>query len=67
MKRNKSTARTIRHTKTRKGSSDYAAKVARGQMYGPGCCAHTKLGGVNHQSAYRPYRQPDRFAHTEEG
>jgi hypothetical protein len=46
MKRNKTTNRVKeqRTTKT-KGPSRYALKVrGKKQMYGPGCCAHSRVG-----------------------
>lgn len=40
MKRNVESVRAA-HNKSRKNKSRYAEKVKRGQMYGPGCCAHS--------------------------
>ncbi len=47
MKRTNLSSRAMRHrrydnAKPSDGSSRYALKVARGQMYGPGCCGHDK-------------------------
>ena len=43
MKRNKQNARQQRRRGKRHGSSVYKAKKDAGrQMYGPGCCGHTK-------------------------
>ena len=45
MKRSKESTKAMRHRKTAsEGSSRYALKVrGKKQMYGPGCCAHSKL------------------------
>lgn len=72
MKRNKQTVKASRkagrYEAGRTGNnSDYAKKVQSGnQLYGPGCCAHTKLGGAHHISAwdagYRPAAVTQRSA-----
>ena len=47
MKRNKQTIRVAHRQARRKGRSRYAEKRAAGnQMYGPGCCAHTRKSTV---------------------